>query len=335
MSEVTAPYFSSSVADTFSPTEQLVLLQSDTTRACTALPSEQFRLIITSPPYNIGKSYEKQTSLETYIAWQETIITDLVRLLKPGGSLCWQVGNYVDAGEVFPLDIYFYPLFKRLGLQLRNRLIWHYEHGLHASLRFSGRYETLLWFTKGKDYVFNLDSVRVPAKYPGKLHFRGEKKGQLSGNPLGKNPSDFWTILAEEWENGVLKIPNVKANHPEKTCHPCQFPVELVERCVLALTNEEDWILDPFAGVGSTLIAAAKNKRRAVGIDRDPEYCAVTKARLADLFAGKLKLRPLGKPVHVPSGKEKVAQFPEEWLNNSGNGNATLPLLLGSDADEN
>jgi len=274
-----------------------------------------FSLIISSPPYNIGKSYEKQTGLDQYLVWQEAVITDLVRLLKPGGSFCWQVGNYVDSGEVFPLDIHFYPLFKGLGLQLRNRIVWHFDHGLHATFRFSGRYETLLWFTKGKEYTFNLDSVRVPAKYPGKLHFKGDKKGLPSGNPLGKNPSDFWTLLAQEWETGIWEIPNVKANHPEKTCHPCQFPVELVERCVLALTNEDEWVLDPFAGVGSTLLAAVRHNRRAVGIDRDAEYISLAQQRIADYHAGRLKLRPLGKPVHKPTGKEKVAQMPLEWLN--------------------
>jgi len=322
----------SPVASSFAEEERIVMLLSDTNEACAGLPSETFRLVISSPPYNIGKSYEKQISLEAYLAWQETVIVELVRLLKPGGSLCWQVGNYVNSGEVFPLDIYFYPLFKRLGLQLRNRLIWHYEHGLHASLRFSGRYETLLWFTKGSDYLFNLDAVRVPAKYPGKLHFQGKKKGMPSGNPLGKNPSDFWSYLADEWESGILKIPNVKANHPEKTSHPCQFPVELVERCVLALTEEDDWILDPFAGVGSTLIAATKNNRRAVGIDRDPDFCELAKKRVADLYAGTLKLRPLGKPVHVPTGKEKVSQVPQEWLQENLN-NSNLTLSLGSDTN--
>ncbi len=320
------------LADVFADDKSLVLLQSDTLAAIRKLPADTFSLIITSPPYNIGKSYEEQTSLTEYLAWQETIITELVRLLKPNGSLCWQVGNFVQSGEVFPLDIYFYPIFKRLGLQLRNRLIWHFEHGLHASLRFSGRYETLLWFTRGNDYTFNLDAVRVPAKYPGKRHFKGEKRGQLSGNPLGKNPSDFWHLLAEEWENGVWEIPNVKANHPEKTVHPCQFPVELVERCVLAFTNEDEWVLDPFVGVGSTLIAATKNRRRAVGIDRDLDYCAITKQRLQEYQAGSLKLRPLGKPIHVPSGKEKVAQLPLEWLKER-NGKYILQKSSGDDTD--
>lgn len=151
-----------------------------------------------------------------------------MRILKPQGSICWQVGNYVDNGEIIPLDVILYPIFSRLGLQLRNRIVWHFGHGLHASKRFSGRYEVILWFTKGHDYVFNLDAVRVPQKYPQKKHFKGPKKGELSGNPLGKNPGDIW------------EIPNVKANHVEKTIHPCQFPVELIERLVLALTNEDD-----------------------------------------------------------------------------------------------
>ncbi len=305
------------ISEQFSPDARLVVLEDDTLKACANLPQSFFSLIVTSPPYNLGKSYERQTRLQAYLDWQTEIIKALVGLLKPSGSLCWQVGNYIEDGETFPLDVYFYPIFKKLGLKLRNRIVWHFEHGLHASRRFSGRYETLLWFTKSDDYVFNLDSVRVPSKYPGKLYYKGEKKGLPSGNPLGKNPSDFWNLMATEWESGVWQIPNVKFNHPEKTVHPCQFPVELVERCVLALTNEDDWILDPFAGVGSSLIAAAKNERRAVGIDRDPEYCALTQKRLLDLYNGQLKLRPIGKPVYQPTGREKVTQIPKEWSKQS------------------
>jgi len=301
------------VSDFFVPDKRLAMLASDTEKACCELPSNSFSLIITSPPYNIGKAYERQVTLSEYLDWQAQIVDQLIRLLSPKGSLCWQVGNYVENGEVFPLDIHFYPLFKRAGLKLRNRIVWHFDHGLHASNRFSGRYETLLWFTKSDDYTFNLDDVRVPSKYPGKTYYKGDKHGQPSGNPLGKNPSDFWTLIAQEMEVGIVNIPNVKANHPEKTNHPCQFPVELVERCILAMTNEEDWVLDPFAGVGSTLVACAKPRRKGVGIDRDPEYCAIAKQRVADYFSGKLKLRPLGKPVHVPSGKEKITQKPLQW----------------------
>jgi len=200
-----------------------------------------------------------------------------------------------------------------MGLKLRNRIIWHFEHGLHASRRFSGRYETLLWFTKGDDYTFNLDAVRVPSKYPGKRHYKGPNRGAPSGNPLGKNPSDFWRVIMEDWKSVVWDIPNVKSNHPEKTIHPCQFPIELVERCVLALTVEDEWVLDPYAGVGSALVAGIRHGRRVVGCDKQLKYIEIARRRIADLYDGKLRIRPLGKPVYQPSGKEKVTQIPAEW----------------------
>jgi adenine-specific DNA-methyltransferase len=196
---------------------------------------------------------------------------------------------------------------------LRNRIVWHYGHGLHAKKRFSGRYETILWFSKSDNYIFNLDSVRVPSKYPGKRHYKGAKKGQISGNKKGKNPADVWEIVVKDWEEGIWDIPNVKSNHPEKTNHPCQYPVELVERCVLALTNEDDWVLDPYAGAGTSLIAAIKNKRRAMGSEKELDYIEIAKKRINSYYDGTLKTRPLGKPVYVPTGKEKVSQIPEEW----------------------
>lgn len=275
--------------------------------------NDKFDLIITSPPYNVGKSYETKQSIEKYLASQRSIIHELVRTLSPNGSLCWQVGNYVDKGEVFPLDIYYYQIFKEHGLKLRNRIVWHFGHGLHASKRFSGRYETVLWFTKTNDYIFNLDNVRIPSKYPGKLHFKGPKKGQPSGNPKGKNPSDIWEIIAQDWESGLWNIPNVKSNHPEKTVHPCQFPIELVERFVLALTNEGSWVLDPFGGVGSTAIAALKNNRNVISIEREKEYCLLAEKRVYELNDGKLKMRPINKAIHKPSKTDKVAQIPIEW----------------------
>jgi len=211
--------------------------------------------------------------------------------VSPKGSICWEVGNYVQNGEVFPLDIFYYDIFKKHGLRLRNRIVWHFDHGLHASRRFSGRYETLLWFSKTDDYVFNLDSVRVPAKYPGKTNYKqGPNYGKPSGNPLGKNPSDKWSFVAQEWDKELWEIPNVKANHPEKTIHPCQFPIELVERCVLALTQEDDWVFDPYAGVGSALIAALRHNRRAVGSEKEAEYVDITKRRIDDFYAGTLKI---------------------------------------------
>jgi DNA modification methylase len=297
----------------FSVKSSIVLCNDDAYNCLLTLPDNQFRLVVSSPPYNIGKEYEKKIKLQQYIDWQTTIIKEIYRITASDGSIVWQVGNYVSKGEIIPLDIYFYPIFKALGLQLRNRIVWHFAHGLHASKRLSGRYEMLLWFTKNENYIFNLDAIRVSAKYPGKLHYKGDKKGLPSGNPLGKNPSDYWNFIYNEWESGIIDIPNVKANHPEKTIHPCQFPVELIERFVLALTNETDWILDPFGGVGSSVIAAIKHQRRGMSIEKDRNYISVARQRVIDFQNGILNLRPLGKQIYVPTGNEKISQIPLEW----------------------
>ena len=238
------------ISSTFSIDSDITLFHGDTLDLLKNIPDESVKLIVTSPPYNIGKEYEKRMDIKDYLALQEKVITECVRILAKDGSICWEVGNYVDKGEIYPLDIPIYQIFKKLGLKMRNRIVWYFEHGLHSSKRFSGRYETINWFTKSDNYYFNLDPIRVPQKYPSKKHYKGEKKGELSGNPLGKNPSDIW------------EIPNVKHNHPEKTSHPCQFPVGLVERLVLSMTKEGDLVVDPFMGVGSTAIASVKNRER-------------------------------------------------------------------------
>lgn len=297
----------------FNPDASLVLYHGDVREFIVTIPDNSVSLIITSPPYNLGKDYENRVSIQKYLNTQAEIIAQLYRVLREDGSLCWQVGNFVENGEVYPLDILYYSIFKELGLFLRNRIIWHFGHGLHASKRFSGRYETILWFTKSDNYIFNLDMVRVPSKYPGKRHFKGPNKGKPSGNPMGKNPSDVWEVVAQDWEEVLWDIPNVKSNHPEKTVHPCQYPVELVERCVLALTNEGDWVFDPYAGVGTSLIAATMHNRRAMGSEKEIEYIEIARDRLQSYFNGTLRTRPIGKPVHVPTGNEKVAQVPVEW----------------------
>lgn len=287
---------------------------------CKELPDGSVKLLITSPPYNIGKEYETKTSIEAYIANMEPMLQEFARIISADGSICWQTGNYVDNGEIFPLDIYFYPYFKKLGFRLRNRIIWHFGHGLHCTKRFSGRYETILWFTKTDHYTFNLDDVRIPSKYPGKRYFKGEKKGQISGNPKGKNPEDLWEMTVErmvdDWEALIWDIPNVKNNHPEKVDHPCQFPVELVERCVLALTNENDLVYDPFAGVGSALLAALKNNRRAYGSEWEQRYVDIGLERIEKLRNDTLLTRPIYQKIWTPGPKDKIAQIPEEWRAN-------------------
>ena len=297
-------------------------MQVDALSFLRTMPNEAVQLVLTSPPYNIGKEYEARRSIQQYLAGMKPIVEQIARVLKTGGSVCWQVGNYVDTGEVFPLDIYFYSMFKDVGLRLRNRIIWHFGHGLHCKNRFSGRYETILWFTKGSDYVFNLDDVRIPSKYPGKRYYKGVKKGQLSGNPLGKNPEDVWVLkkIAEDWDGQIWDIPNVKSNHPEKVDHPCQFPIELVERCVLALSKEGDIVYDPFVGVGSTIIGALKNGRIGYGTELERKYIDIGLSRINDLAHGRLKMRPVTQEIFDAEKAGRLSQIPEEWLK-KGNDN--------------
>ena len=253
------------------------------------LADASVKLIITSPPYNVGKAYERKSSLASYLEAQREVIAQCVRVLHPQGSICWQVGNYVSRGEIVPLDAVLYPIFKERGLKLRNRVIWHFGHGLHCKKRLSGRYETINWFTKSDDYTSHLDPIRVPSKYPGKRHFKGPNAGKLSGNPKGKNPGDVWMF------------PNVKSNHVEKTIHPCQFPVELVERLVLSMTNPGDIVLDPYMGVGSSIVAAMMHGRKGYGCDIVKEYVDIAKERVAALRNGTIKTRPMGKPIYDPA----------------------------------
>jgi len=114
---------------------------------------------------------------------------------------------------------------------------------------------------------------------------------------LGKNPADVWII------------PNVKHNHVEKTDHPCQFPVELVERLILALTNEGDLVVDPFMGVGTSLVAALMNRRRSAGADTVKSYVNIARKRIDKAHQGTLRVRPRNRPIYVPQGSITVAPW--------------------------
>lgn len=302
-------------------TEVSSILNGDAFELLDQIPDESVKLVLSSPPYNIGKSYERGLfkSQEDYRAWMKKFIAKLVKKVRPDGHICWQVGNHVSNGQIEPLDYMFYPLFAENGCRLRNRIIWRFNFGLHAQQRFSGRYETLLWFTKTDEYEFNLDSVRVPQLYPGKRHSKkkGSKAGQPSGNPMGKNPSDFWEFDPEGAfiTDPVWNIPNVKANHPEKVeGHPCQFPSEVADRCILAMTSPGDLVLDPFVGTGTAVICAEGRGRKGLGMELDPNHARGAANRLERFRRGDLPLRWAGSPPASPSLNNRVARVPNEWL---------------------
>jgi len=297
---------SSANSSRYSRSHKVTLFHGDCLRLLEQIPKESASLIVTSPPYNLDKVYERKQDLLDYLLLQRRVIAQCVRIVRLGGSICWQVGNHVNGhGQIIPLDILLHQVFAEYepikGIRLRNRIVWHFEHGLHCQHRFSGRYETILWYTKGDDYTFHLDAVRTPQKYPGKKAYRGKKKGQFSGNPLGKNPGDVWIF------------PNVKGNHIEKTAHPCQFPVELPERLILALTKKGGLVVDPFMGVGSTGVAAVLHGRRFAGADLSQEYVQIAKKRIHLAIDGKLKYRNFRKPVYVPQPNTPLTTPPEHF----------------------
>lgn len=294
------------IASKFAVTERAVVYHGDCLTLLASVPSESLSLVVTSPPYNIGKAYERRNHpLDCYVEDQARVIQECVRTLKPGGNICWQVGNYVDNGAIIPLDSLLFPVFRDLGLRMRNRIVWHFEHGLHCSRRLSGRYEVIVWFSKGDDYYFNVDPIRVPQKYPGKKYFKGPKAGQYSCNPLGKNPGDLWVV------------PNVKSNHIEKTDHPCQFPVELIERLVLSLSPPDSWVLDPFLGAGTSIVAALRNGRRGAGAEVVEGYAKIARDRIRDAVSGTLKVRPMNKPVFDPQDAGHALRT-APWLDTNG-----------------
>ncbi|MFH2050928.1 MAG: site-specific DNA-methyltransferase [bacterium] len=284
------------------------------------LPDGSVDLVVSSPPYNLGKEYEAKVALEQYLDGQTAVLAECVRVLKDSGSLFWQVGAFADSGMLVPLDIRFFPILESLGMIPRNRIVWVRQHGLHARNKFSCRHETILWFTKSNDYFFDLDAIRVPQKYQNKKAWRGEKKGQLTCNPNGKNPGDIWVFR------------NVKHNHEEQTVHPCQFPEDLIARIVLSSTPEGGTVFDPFMGVGTAAVVARDHGRHFMGAEIDPKYHDIAMRRLKGepnkdgCFPNLKSLRDYcertGKPVEQyrfevqvgskPTDRSKAKIFPEE-----------------------
>ncbi len=285
------------------------------------LPDESVDCIVSSPPYNIGKEYESRRALQVYLDEQVQVLTECARVLKQSGSIWWQIGAYSDRrGSLIPLDVRFFPILEGLGLIPRNRIIWIRQHGLHGRNKYSARHETVLWFTKSDDYKFELDPIRVPQKYQNKKSWKGDNKGELTCNPMGKNPGDIWIFQ------------NVKHNHEEQTVHPAQFPEDMIARIVLSTTQAGDVVLDPYMGTGTVAIVARDHDRRFLGAEIDAGYHAVALRRLAGTpnsegsFANLKNLRDYcerhddepskyrfdAQTGKVPSGRAQAKRFSEE-----------------------
>jgi adenine-specific DNA-methyltransferase len=271
-----------------------------------ALPDSSVQTIITSPPYNIGKSYEERVEFEEYLERHKKVIEECYRVLNDEGSIFWQVAVYTKNGHHYPLDVKFFPIFEDLGFIPRNRIIWPKSHGLHAKQRFSARHETMLWFTKTEDHYFDVDPVRIPQKWPNKKSYREENKGEVTSNPDGKNPGDVWDIGHVKW------------NHEEQTVHPAQFPEELVERATLSTSQEGDLVVDPYSGSGTVPLVAQENDRQFLGAEKEYRYWKVSQLRLAKVpdangnFVNLKQVREAGRKNSNQFGYHRRPVEPEE-----------------------
>jgi len=239
------------------------------------LPNNSVDLIVSSPPYNLGKEYEKKVALKKYLNSQSEVLKECCRVLKNTGSIFWQVGAYSENGILIPLDIPFFNILENLNMKPRNRIIWARQHGLHARNKFSCRHETILWFTKSDKYKFFLDEIRVPQKYQNKKSYSGENKGKLSSNPDGKNPGDIWVFR------------NVKHNHEEQTIHPCQFPEDMIARIILSTTTKNDLVYDPYMGTGTVAVVAKEHKRIYLGTEIEKKYLDTANLRINNNYDKK------------------------------------------------
>lgn len=216
-------------------------------------------LIIADPPYNVGKDYGNESDkqrFENYLSFTKQWLQECYRVLKTDGTI------YVFVG--FKYISYLYQLLeKEMKMNFVNWISWHYTQGIGKTKGFSPRHDDILMFSKSEKYVFNLDAIRIPQKFYRKVN-----------NMRGANPGDVW------------EVSHIHYCQKNRQPHPTQKPEALIERMVLASSNEYDTVLDPFSGSGTTLRVCQQLNRKAIGIELNGEYVEQTKERLSEKFEG-------------------------------------------------
>ena len=226
---------------------------------------------ITSPPYNIGKEYEKIVPIDDYVNWLSDISTLIHDITKDNGAYLLNVGylSVEKKGKAIPIP---YLLWDKTNFFFQQEIIWNYGAGVAAKNFLSPRNEKILWYIKNsEDFTFNLDDIRDPdVKYPNQ-----KKNGKLRCNTLGKNPSDVWQI--------AKVTSGANRSSEERTNHPAQFPNDLIERLVKGFTNINDLILDPFMGSGTTAEVANRKGRKCLGFEIREDYCEIIAKRMESM----------------------------------------------------
>lgn len=267
--EMTVERIKSCLGTPFYEEEGVILYNLDCLEAMQALPPRTVNLTVTSPPYNIGKSYEQRLSVSEYLSWCEKWMSCVHRLTHGNGAFWLNLGYLELEGRAKAVPIP-YLLWDRCDFYLLQEVVWNYGAGVAATRMFSPRNEKFLWYVKSKSqYTFNLDAVRDRnVKYPNQ-----KKNGKLKCNPEGKNPTDVWQI--PKVTSGANR------SSKERTPHPAQFPLAVIDRIIKACSNAGELVMDPFIGSGTTALAAINNGRPVVGFELQPEYCELAATRIA------------------------------------------------------
>lgn len=242
------------------------LVAGDCLEVMASMPAESIELIITDPPFNIGKDYggvyEDNRQFHDYIEWCRKWLTECIRLLKKDGSL--YLFNYPEN------NAYILP-FLREKMVFKRWMTWHYPTNTgHSKSNYTRTQHSILFCTKTAKNKFNRDAVAEPYKNPTDRRIQE----RLNNGSKGRVPYD------------VFQFNLVKNVSRDKTSHPCQIPVPLLKIFIQASSDEGDWVLDPFAGSFSTCVAAKELNRNSIGIDINPEYVKIGERRLA-------KIKPL------------------------------------------
>ena len=250
--------------------DRYALYKGDCRELLTRIPDGSIDLTFTSPPYNIGKEYEKVQPMDEFIDWCADWIDKIYRATSTDGALLLNVGYVAlaDRAKSIPIP---YLLWNRVPFFLQQEIVWNYGAGVAAKKFLSPRNEKLLWYVKdAESYCFNLDDIRDPdVAYPNQ-----KKKGKLRCNTIGKNPSDVWQIA---------KVTSGKGRaSKERTPHPAQFPLDLCERAIKGFSPTDGIVLDPFLGSGSTIDACLRWGRYSIGFEVRDDYCAIAAERIED-----------------------------------------------------
>jgi len=258
------------IGDPYFETDRVLLYKMDCTEFMEKLNTGIMDLTITSPPYNIGKEYEKIVKVQDYLDWCEKWLNQIDKITTPTGAFWLNLGYFEmpEKGKAIPIP---YLLWDKTPMYLLQEIVWYYGAGVATKNYFAPRNEKYLWYVKNPNaYLFNLDDVRDPnVKYPNQ-----KKNGKLKCNPLGKNPTNVWEI--------PKVTSGAKRSSKERVEHPAQFPIAVLDRIVKACSNKDGLIFDPFMGSGSVALSAMNNNRYSIGCEINEKYLKIAKKRLTE-----------------------------------------------------